>query len=325
MSAGIEQFDRGVVWGTTWHGLVQYVQQEYPVTVSQAKQVFDFELEKKQLSLCDSELGVIPVDSYGILRKDTKSVLVAGIGKAFHVISHGDMFDSIQEGLLNQYPDLDIESVGTLRNGATCFVNLKVDDVNIKGDKSQNMCRMMFTNPLGKGCYTVGVHNVRVVCQNTLNMAEAQAAAEGSLCRIRHTAGAPRRINDTLVDLAQVKLGLEAFQEHMNHLVDTPATVDTVNIFLNSFIPVPEDAEGRMKTTRQKKRERILELFEGDQQLAPGASRSLYGLLQAVTYSIDHLPPGSVKNPSQVQWDALTGQRSQDKVLSLEILDALAA
>lgn len=325
MSAGIEEFDKGVVYGTTWHNLPQYIQQPYPVQPNQVREVFDFGLEKKQLSLVDETLGVIPVEAWAIQRTDNRAVLVPAIGSRFHVISHNEMFESINEGLLSMYQDLDIESVGTLRNGATCFVNLKVADVAVKGDKSPNMCRMMFSNPLGQGCYTVGVHNVRIVCQNTLDMAEAQAAAQDSLHKIRHTSGAEQKINDTLVDMARVKMGLEAFRGHMNWLVDQSATTSRIQEFMDSYIPIPEDMEGRGRTTRQNKRDRILTKFEEDQALDSGTDRSLYALLQAVTYCVDHLPAGSRKDPFQVQWDGLTGTRAEEKVKALNIIDALAA
>lgn len=44
MSHGIQEFDRGCVWGTTWHRIPSYVTQDKPVSIEQAREVLDFPL-----------------------------------------------------------------------------------------------------------------------------------------------------------------------------------------------------------------------------------------------------------------------------------------
>lgn len=324
MSHAIMENDKGIVgfcevYGGTWHQVQSYQEINGPVCNEEVERTFNFQLEKEQLKRSSKDKLV---DSWAIIRKDVDKVLVPSVGSRFNVISHLNMFDKVKEGLLKKYPDLDIESAGTLKNGATAFVNLKLKDIKVKGDESKNLSRMMFFNPLGQGAYTLGVHNVRIVCNNTMRASEAQAAANNSLKKIRHTASAPDKINDALVDLAEVRMGLDVLEQNLNTLTTYNVDTNKMTTFLDWFLPV-DDVTKSAATRREQKRDRIVAEFEEADGLENNVSRSLYSLLQAVTYVEDH-PETLSKNQDQtsIMWDGMVGSRAKRKE---DVMDYLLA
>lgn len=332
MSHMIMEDDMGVVgfvekYGGTWHGLDQYEERDGPVPVSKVKQTFGFDLEKEPLYHRKDVEGFgsfEEVDGWCITRKDTEKVVVPMVGSRFHVMSHGEMFRHVEQGLLVQYPELEIESVGTLENGATAFVNLYLGKLNIHGDQSDNISRMMFYNPLGKGAYALGVHTVRIVCNNTLRMAEAESTANATLHKIRHTQSAGAKINAALVDLAQVKLGLQSFEDRMTEFTVQAMNSQKVDEFLNEFIPVTDDLGQAGQTRRKNQQESIRANFEEAEGLDVSVSRSKYAMVQAVTKYLDH-PEKLSKNQdmASVAWDGLVGRIAVRKDKAVSILAAV--
>lgn len=320
----IEHYDMGVVWGKTWHRLPQYIQQDGPVRTDQVHAVLDFPIRKDRsyrLMNKDGEQTVVePLRSWHVVRVDTNTVIAPYVGEIFSAVSHLDMFKAVDKGLLSQFPDLDIESVGTLRGGGTAFINLKVSETHILGDNSPTITRLMFYNPIGVGGYTCGVHNVRVVCNNTLMAAKAQAAALGSLKMIRHTPGAIKALNYALVDMAKIKLGLETLDEQLNVLAGIPMTSRDTRDFLKELIPMPEKISSPARAGRLRKHSEILAQFERGLALSPATARSRYGMLQAVTYWTGHQVPTAKQDRMAVDWDNLTGFRARFKNQALHLL-----
>jgi phage/plasmid-like protein (TIGR03299 family) len=306
------ELDKGVVHGTTWHGLDQYITQDMPVTVLQAREVLNFPLEKRRLFVQNSD-GYTEVEAWCIVRSDKDVVLVPHVGSKYVALNNNFLLSFVEEHLLAQHAELKIESVGTLFNGATSFVNLKLDEFQVKGDKSPTLSRLMYANPLGRGSYTVCAHDIRIVCNNTLQAASAQGAANNTLRKVRHTQGAAQQINDSLVDLAEVKMGLKQHVEKLEVLSDSQMDTSDVDAFLSTLFPMKEDAEGRTRTIANGKREKVLRQFESNQGLTLEASTSRYGMLQAVTNYFDHQTTARGGDKAFARWDGIVGERAKTK------------
>lgn len=329
MAHGITFYDKGYVHGTTWHNMDQFVQLDRPVTFEEALEVMDYPLEKIQLfyrheSEVDGEREVdfIKVDQWAIRRPDNGQVLVPGVGKRFDVLNNRVLLDFVKREFLDIYPELEIESVGTLFGGATSFLNLKIDEYHIKGDESPTLSRLMYANPLGNGRYRACAHNVRVVCNNTLRAAEAQGAANQTLATISHTVSAERRIVEHLSNLAEISLGLQAHRHKLDWLATQEVDSHYVQKFLEQFYFVDDTlapASDRIKSNAQKKRGDILKIFESQEHLN-GIARTRYALLQATTRHLGTYSHGAKSDASAIEWDALDGQRAVKKDRALELL-----
>ena len=315
MSAGIYELDKGYVHGTTWHGLEQYKQLNSAVSEQQAAEVFDYPLIKCQLF--DEDMA--PVNgAYCIKRSDTNTVLVPTVGERFEVLSNLHLLNYISENFLAKFSDLEIESVGTLFNGKIAFLNLKIGELQIKGDESPQLNRLMYYNPLGAGGYGVLSHSVRVVCNNTLKASVAQGAANQTIKRISHTRTAAERINNHMEEIAEVKMGLKKFEEQLNHLTTLDVDSKFVEAFSEFVFPSEKDS-GRGYTMAATNRNTFMNSFETLEFMNNATRWTRYGVLQAFTYTLDN---GKVrKNDAQKRaWDGLTGYRSDRKAKAFDYL-----
>lgn len=322
MAHGIMELDKGFVQGdATWHGIESYkVIPDRPITIREALEIADFPLEKRQLSRTVKG-EILPADVWEIVRADFDAVLVPSVGDRFEVIQNHHMVNQISEGLLALYPDLKIESVGTLFNGATFFLNLRVGEFRIKGDKSNTLTNLMYCNPLGKGSYTACAHTVRVLCNNTKTIAESEGAVNASLKRFKHTASATGKIEGHLIDMAALKLGLKKHEILLNSLAEQELNTKEIEEFLAKIFPEPKE-DGKAKTIAKNSKEGVLNIFEGVQRETLATPFTKYGLFQAFTDWQDHVATSRNADFASVRFDGLLGTRADKKQ---KVLDLLAA
>ena len=321
MAHAIFEEDQGVVWGTTWHHVPSYKELERPVTIIEAMDTLNVPLRLEPLYFKENGNDK-NIRGFSIVRSDNGRVLKEYVGPRFVLEDSRGLVNYISEHLLAAFPDLKIESVGTLFHGATQFVNLVVDRFHVKGDKSETLCRLMWWNPIGSGSYKVCAHGVRVVCNNTLRAADAQADAAGATRKMRHVAGGFRRMNEIMAGMTEKFLGLQRQKEILNNLASMPVTSTYVRQFSRALYPnMPQENERRNANILEKRIE-LQELFNGvaATDMTPEVRFSRYGLLNAVTYQIGH--PQNLRTDTDlamVQWDALTGDRGDvaDRALAL--------
>jgi phage/plasmid-like protein (TIGR03299 family) len=323
----ILEHDKGAVFGTTWHKLEQYKQLDHFVPIEMVREIADYPLELRNsfvpMTMNSGEVRNVPTGERSIVRPDIGEVITGGVGEDFCLENNLFLVDHIEENFLSLFPDLAIESVGTLRNGATFFLNLKVKEFQVTGDKSPTVSNLMFVNPLARGAYRCGAHHVRIVCANTLKAADAEAKANGSLFKIRHMKGAVQQIHNALEQMAQFRLGLEKNIEKLERLARLQVSCEQVQDFLAKMYPMPTDATvtPRKKTNVWEARGNVLGIFEGDQDLAGGTA---YALLNAYTYAVDHRDIRDQSDDAYRTWGSLYGVEADKKVVAMNTLMELA-
>lgn len=319
MAHGITSIDRGVVQGTTWHQLQQYIQQDGPVTPDQAISVLDYPIEKRQLTRHVNGKPVL-AKAWEVVRGDTNTPLVDHVGQDFAVMSNRVLFDYINSTILAEFPDVGIESVGTLWGGSTAFVNLNVGEFQVKGDKSKTVSRLMYYNPLGKGKYKVCAHSIRVVCNNTLRMATNEAIASGLLRMVSHTKNAEANIKGAMGEMLALRQAFLEEKELMDAFAAKAIKQAELDAFFGQWLPKDEDASDSKDTRRTNLITGITNQFEKDQALAGGTA---YGLMNAVTYWYDHEIPNRGNDTAAVIWDGMVGGRSDRKVDAVNTMRTL--
>lgn len=323
MAAGILEHDAGVIWGDTWHKNPRYITQDRPLTITQVLEVFNWDIDKVPLFFQDHRPGArrttFPVKAWALLRRDTRHVLVHHVGEGYVAESNRLMANFLNENLLAVFPDLVIEGAGTLWNNQTAFINLRTKEFQIKGDKSPSYSRMMYANPLGSGAYRACVHNVRVVCNNTLRAAESEGVANQSLRKWAHVGNVTKKVDEYCQEIAGTLMGLKAQEELLNHLAGLPMTDVEVEKVLAFTFPVLKTDGERKREIIDARRAAVRNQFNSDQGLDLATAHSRYGLLNAITFVIDH--ERTRQDPARFHWDTVTGGRAD---LKTEVLDFLS-
>lgn len=308
MSAGIETFDRGFLLGEQpWHKDPRFIVQDAPVTIEQMIDVFNWEIEKKPLFYVAPDGSSQEVAAFSLIRKDTGHILVDSVGKKFVAESNLKLVEIIRDGVLKAYPDLICEGAFTIFNNRTAVIQLKAKEFQVKGDKSPSFTRMCFANPIGMGAYKALVHNERVVCANTLRVAESEGRANKSLRKFSHLNSAFNKINIYMEEMAAQWLLLDKHIETLNLLASQPITSEEIDKFLKCIYPQNSTMSDIAVKHNMEKRTAILNQFNTDQDLRPDIAFSKYGLLQALTYVIDH--EQLRKDAVKTHWENIAGVR----------------
>jgi len=318
----IEEYDTGYIHGDTWHGMAQYIVLDGAPTIDNVRETFNYPVTIEQTYLKN---GQRVVGSNAIVRTDVDVILVPSVGDRFTLMDTNHLIDIIETDILTPHPELEIESVGTLKNGATSFINIKVREFAVKGDQSSTMSKLCYVNPLGDGAYKCFAHNVRIVCDNTLKAAEAQGAANSSINKISHTQLAVGHVERAMLDVVRLNLGIDTEIKKLNKLASIQFNTNTTDIVMDKLFPVPEK-ESKMQTRVLNIRESILNNYDHNYSIDLDTRHSAYGLLNAITYFYDHQ---SLSRKDAIginrKWDGLVGVRANKKLLAYNTLLQMAA
>ena len=124
-------------------------------------------------------------NTFATVRSDTKAALGI-VGKKYTPVQNVDAFKFIDEIMAQNETPVRYETAGSLFNGKKVFMLVRLPDYSLVGDKCEQY--LFFSNSHdGSSAITAGVTNVRVVCNNTLQMAESTAKRTWTC---RHVKGA---------------------------------------------------------------------------------------------------------------------------------------
>ena len=196
MSAGLEQFDWMMsVKERPWHGIGTVVDTA-PCSAEALKIAkLDWTVEQFPVYANGKEIPNVFVN----VRSDTNESL--GVVKSrYNVLQNTDAFNFIDDIIQNNSDvECRYETAGSLFNGRRVFMLVRLPDQKLVGDDVENY--MFFTNSHdGTSALLAGITNVRVVCNNTLQMA-IKGASRTWKCH--HTKGLKARKHE-----AETALGL---------------------------------------------------------------------------------------------------------------------
>jgi hypothetical protein len=330
MSHGIYEHDKGYVKGDTWHKKEQYKTLDRGVFLDEALQVFDYE-ESIAIVPNRADLGdyTVPSTSNSIIRKDHNVVLNGSVGNRYTLLDMRDItklaYGQICEAFTDDSVDVEIESVGTLDNGAIQFVSVIFDTFKVTGDDSETMNRLFITNDYQGGGVKQLISQVRVVCKNTRGVAIRQGKRNGSYTMTKHTSQVTDKVKGNMIDMATVQHRMAVEKNKLNILAQaSPLSYEKQKQVLQYAFPVKMDSRGNIveKGSRNaNKHSQILEVYtEGQEGIDSRYQKSPYAFFNAVT---NVLGQEVGRNGTSGDWDNITGVRANlkekalDKILQL--------
>lgn len=175
-----------------WHGLGQIVQ-DYPTSAQAIHHAgLDYEVEKKKL-YCNPQLELVPVKThFATVRTDTAQILGV-VGSKYEVVQNKTAF-SFFDSLVSDGSGIMYETAGALGNGERIFITAKMPDV-IRVGRKDDIEEYIFltTSHDGSGSIMAAFTPVRIVCNNTLNMALRD---HSNAVYIKHTANAEEKLKE---------------------------------------------------------------------------------------------------------------------------------
>ncbi len=230
----------------------------------------------------------------GAYHIDGKSIFIYGVvSKDYELLEHRQMcalWDLATHGA-------PVETIGVLGKGETLFLTSKLPGFDVAGDACSNYLLLM--SPLdGKTAITAKTTSVRVVCQNTLNLALGEHAEQAF--RGVHTRGVGDRVRDWLAGVWERQAeNLAVLQEAYAVLACAhPASIDPVVETVYPFPAAPEDANTAtihawltLCATQEGHRNSVVQLYQDSPTRSHATDGTLWGAYNAVCEYEDFYRP----------------------------------
>ena len=195
MSHEMYEQDHAVYVGeAAWHGLGTVVENApTPYEAMQlAKMGFDVVLSDPLIASYDgsnkwTKDKTTPSKFYATVREDTNEVLGV-VNKNYKIVQNSELFD-----IAGSVPGLQVETAGTLFNGAQSYVLMKDSEWAVNGNDEMHEYLCLMNSHNGTLSLSALPTSVRVVCNNTLSW----AITEGSqrMIKLRHKGDMDEKID----------------------------------------------------------------------------------------------------------------------------------
>lgn len=272
--------------GAAWHNLGQTVTEAQSWEQAIALAGLDWEVDKIQLTHPETNE---PINAWGTFRSDNGCFL-GSVGNVYTPIQNKYQFDFV-DTLLEMETGSHYESAGSLGNGERVFCLANVGDgFDIHGIGDRHETYLLFTTSHdGSSSAKVFLTSVRVVCQNTLQMA---LAADGRRAfTIRHTKNAESKLDQAKQLLGAEKITESRLREKLEALAMRRVRRADVESVLQRLFPYDEKTKQPTSQSVSAITE-ILSRFEhNDNDAFPEIRGTAYNLVNAFTEYTDHFKP----------------------------------
>lgn len=230
-----------------WHGLG--VRVEEAMTSAEAIKIagLDWEVHGKPIF---TESG-IQIPGYVANTRTSDNSILGVVTEKYKVVQNKDAF-TFTDNLIG--PDCRYETAGSLKNGKSVWMLAKLPETSILDDKvEQYLC---FSNTHdGTGAVKVFCTPVRVVCNNTLNIALNGATRFWSC---KHMG----RMEDKLAEATHTLKLANKYMEELKAKADiyahTKCDMDKVKQIIAELFPINEDDTDRHKANMTKARNEFM-------------------------------------------------------------------
>ena len=289
-----------------WHGLGTKVE-EAPTSADALRLAgLDWNVEQKNIQLC----GGSKVPGYKANVRSTDGKVLGVVSDRYRIVQNADAFeftDSIIGG------DVRYETAGSLNGGKKIWLLAKLPETEIVGDKTEPYLCFSNTHD-GSGAVRVCMTPIRVVCNNTLNLALDSAKRAWS---VRHTGSLQSKMHEARACLRMANTYMGALAEKADRMANTAITRDQLNMILDELFPVDEHSTEREKQNVKKLRDEYMVCY-----FAPDLIKfrnTAWGAYNAMSDMITHNAPlRKTENYRENNWGRLMdGHVMMDKMAAL--------
>lgn len=275
---------------TPWHGLGVSVESA-PTSADAIRMAgLDWVVKQKKLVTID---GMEIPDRLANIRSDTNAYL-GTVSTRYRIVQNEDAFsftDSIIGG------DVRYETAGVLGKGETIWLLAKLPETELVGDKTDPY--LCFTNTHdGTGAVRACVTPIRVVCQNTLNVALRTASRAWST---KHTGDMTLKMSEARKSLELAGEYLDTLSEAAMKYANTEIRRDEIDKILEELFPIADSASDREKANRAATKQELLVCY-----FAPDIEKfrgTAWGLINAASDMATHNAPRRMtKNYRSNNW-----------------------
>lgn len=289
-----------------WHGLGTQV--ESALTSADALKMagLDWEVRQKPIQVC----GGSKIENYKANVRSTDGRVLGVVSDRYQIVQNVEAF-SFTDELIGG--DVRYETAGSLQNGKKIWLLAKMPEKQIVGDAVEPYLCFSNTHD-GSGSIRVCMTPIRVVCNNTLNLALNTAKRQWST----------KHVGDMKYKMAEARMCLELADKYMDdlavyadRLANTKITDDQLQKILDEMFPCDEDDSTRKKTTTQMAKDEFMVCW-----FRPDIAQFLntaWGAVNAMSDMISHSEPRrNTSSYRENNWGRIMdGHKMLDKMVDL--------
>lgn len=275
-----------------WHGLGVNLE-EAPTSKDAIKYAeLDWRVESKPIY---DSFGK-EIKGFKANTRDKDNSVLGIVSDRYKIVQNDEAFEFtdslIEEG------EVRYETAGSLKNGKQIWLLAKMPETKILDDKFDPY--ICFTNAHdGTGAIKVACTPIRVVCNNTLNIALASAKRSWST---RHMGNLESKLIEAKETLGLANEYMKALDEEANRLTEVKITDAELEAYFDALYPIDKEKDSPRKIKN------ILDMKENLFKCYNMPDISTYkgnawGVVNAITDMADHISPSRMtKNYKENNW-----------------------
>jgi len=248
-------------------------------------------------------------DSQYVIRTNpfnAETDVLSVVGSRYKVVQNEELF-AFADNILDSDSRCAWESAGSLKNGKVVFGSLTVPREMVLDPQGANdttkLYLIVFTSHDGSVAVQAAITPVRVVCQNTLNLAMRNAKQS---FKIRHTQSAEGKIQ-----IARETLGLtfgyfDEFEKQAKELFSQEITDKQFYDIVRAIYPKPADDASKLAKTKWDNKVILLDDLYFNSPTNANIKGTKWGAFNALTERLDYFR--SVRgSKSDSKWASASG------------------
>lgn len=213
--------------------------------------------------------------------------VLGDVGNFYHCIQNEEL-TGLLEALVDE-SNAEFETAGAIDGGRKVFVTMKLPGTaKIGGVDRVDSYLAAMTSHDGSMPTTLMVTPVRIVCQNTLNLAFQGA---DHMLKVRHRVGAGKSMIQQAREALEFTFDyIDGFQEEAEKLINTTVTQAQFERLIEREFGASKGTPNATATRAQNKLDQMAELF-ADAHTQAGIRETAWAGLNALTEWYDHFSP----------------------------------
>lgn len=278
MAANVESMF--YVRNTPWHGLGVNVQEAPESKEALRMAGLHWKVIQEPIRTQNGE----EISGYRANIRDTDRTILGVVTERYKVIQNQEAF-AFTDGLLGE--GVRYETAGSLQNGKKVWLLARMpQEYIISGDRISPY--LLFSNTHdGSGAVKVALTPIRVVCNNTLNLALRTARRSWSMI---HTGNINEKMEEARDTLLLARTYMDELGKEAENLMKQKVTDKKVQEYIELLLPMEEEMSQQTKKNISKLREELKYRYFNAPDLQK-VGKNAYRFLNAVSDFATHAEP----------------------------------
>ena len=266
---------------TPWHGLGQII--ESAPTSKDAIKLAGLDWKVIQHDVIDAVTGTVML-GYKANVRDTDNKVLGMVTDRYRIVQNEEAF-AFTDALLGE--GVTYETAGSLASGKRVWMLARMEGRTLTDEKYDPY--LVFTNSHdGTGAIRVALTPVRVVCQNTLNLALKTAERQWACV---HKGDIQGKLEEARMTLSNANTYLANLEEEFGEMKLLALTDDQVKAYVDMLLPLDAKDNDRKVRNIEDMRNELMARYLYAPDLQP-IEKSAYRFVNAVSDFATHKEPG---------------------------------